>query len=259
MLLGDGGVHLPLVGNIGSQVTSLIGRQIVSGELRPGQTLPTEAELCEKYGVSRTTIREALKKLHGKGLIVGTSRAGTRVLPTDKWNQFDADVLKWSLDGGVSRSFFQELYSIRVCFEPESCRVAALNARDDDHQRIMKAFEDMTALRTQPSKLIDADLDFHMAIVDATHNRFFICLGHAIRTALWLSFSLLQSRSDMPESELIIHGRIADSIVAGRGDEASEMMRELIAISARNIADIQGRAADATSSGPIRGRRRARR
>ena len=208
----------------------------MTGELSPGTTLPTEAELCEQYGVSRTTIREALKKLHGKGLVAGTPRSGTRVLSTNRWNQFDADLLEWCFDAELSEALLQELYEIRLCFEPEACRVATLHARPGDHDRLRKAFEAMAALRTTPSKLIDADLEFHMAIVDATHNRFFITLGTAVKTALRLSFSLLQGRPDMPGRELELHGRIADAIAEGRGEDAANVMRELIEVSAQNIA-----------------------
>jgi DNA-binding FadR family transcriptional regulator len=233
--LGARTIRATLVGNLGTQIAALIGRRIVTGELGPGTTLPTEAELCEEYGVSRTTVREALKKLHGKGLVAGTPRSGTRVLATKRWNQFDADLLEWCFDSELSESLLQELYEIRVCFEPEACRVAALHAQPEDYERLGKAFDAMAALRTVPLKVIDADLEFHMAIVDATHNRFFITLGTAVKTALRLSFSLLQGRPDMPEAELRLHGRIAEAIAGGRGEDAAQIMRELIEISAQNI------------------------
>ena len=240
---------MALVGNLGTQIAALIGRRIVTGELPPGTTLPTEAELCEAYGVSRTTVREALKKLHGKGLVAGSTRSGTRVLSTKSWNQFDADLLEWGFDTPISESLLQELYEIRLCFEPEACRVAALRAGPEDHQRIQQAFERMSALRTEPAKLIEADLEFHMAIVDATHNRFFVNLGTAVRTALRLSFSLLQERPDLPENELLLHGKIGAAITAGRGEEAADTMRDLIAISTRNIALVRASAAHRKRSG----------
>ena len=83
--------------------------------------------------------------------------------------------------------------------------------------------------------MLEADLEFHMAIVDATHNRFFVTLGQAVKTALRVSFSLLQSRSGIPEDELVLHSAIADAIVAGRGEDAAQTMRDLIALSRRNI------------------------
>jgi DNA-binding FadR family transcriptional regulator len=225
-----------VVGNLATQVATLVARRIVAGELSPGSTLPTEAELCEVYGVSRTTVREALKKLHGKGLIAGTTRAGTRVLPTSRWSQFDTDLLTWRLESGFDEALLEELYEIRVCFEPEACRIAAQHATAEDNLRIGRAFEAMAALRTEPEKLIEADLDFHMAIVDATHNRCFVTMGVAVKAALRVSFMLLQHRADLPLDELDLHGRIRDAIAAKRGKDAARTMQELIRISRRNIA-----------------------
>lgn len=223
-----------VVGNLGTQVATLIARRIVAGEMPPGATLPTEAELCQAYGVSRTTVREALKRLQGKGLVAGTTRAGTSVLPMERWNQFDQDLLTLRLEAGADADLLEELYQIRTCFEPEACRLAAANACPDDHVRIGAAFERMADLRTRPPLMIEADLDFHRAIIDATHNRFFVTLGAALGVALRVSFSLLQHRGDMPLDELEMHRRIRDSIAAGRGNEAAAAMRDLISISRRN-------------------------
>jgi DNA-binding FadR family transcriptional regulator len=235
---GTGIIRTALVGNLGTQIATLIGRSIVTGELSPGSTLPTEAELCETYGVSRTTVREALKKLHGKGLIAGTARSGTRVLSTKLWNQFDVELLEWCLNSELSESLLQELHEIRICFEPEACRVAADHGHTEDHDRIRAALDAMSALRTDPPKLIEADLEFHMAIVDATHNRFFIALGTAVKTALRISFSLLQARPDMPVQELELHREIGAAVISGQGQKAANTMRELISLAAHNISVI---------------------
>ena len=84
-----------------------------------------------------------------------------------------------------------------------------------------QAYEAMAADRDFSARVLEADLEFHMAIVDATHNRFFVTLGQAVKTALRVSFSLLQSRPGIPENELVLHSAIADAIVAGRGEEAA--------------------------------------
>jgi DNA-binding FadR family transcriptional regulator len=231
-----------MVGNLGTQVATLIGRRIVAGEVAPGTTLPTEAELCQAYGVSRTTVREALKKLHGKGLVAGTTRAGTVVLPTNRWNQFDSDLLTWRLESGPDEKLLEELNQIRFCFEPEACRIAAEYATAQDNARIGNAFAQMTRLRTEPPRVIEADLEFHRAIIDATHNRFFVTLGAALTTALRVSFSLLQHRGEMPQGELDLHGRIAMAIASRCGAEAAATMQELILISQRNLRARSSRA-----------------
>ena len=76
----------PVVGTMSSQVARIIGTKIVGGEYAPGDSLPIEGDLCTQYGVSRTTIREAIKHLAGKRLIDVQPKIGTRVLPFNDWN-----------------------------------------------------------------------------------------------------------------------------------------------------------------------------
>ena len=124
-----------LVGNLGAQVAALIARPIVSGEIGPGETLPREAELCQRYGVSRTTVRDALRRLHGKGLVAGAARTGTSVQPTGRWNQFDPDILAWRLEAGLDPQLLRELHEVRLSFEPEACRMASQHATPEDNAR----------------------------------------------------------------------------------------------------------------------------
>ena len=229
-----------VIGNLATQVAVLLGRRIVEGEFSQGAVLPTEAELCDHYQVSRTTVRDAMKRLHGKGLIVGTARAGTRVLPADRWNQFDADILSWRLETGNDLTLLHELHEIRLCFEPEACRRAALHASEEDHKRMKTAYEAMAASRHCGAQVLEADLDFHMAIVDATHNRFFVTLGHAVKTALRVYFGLLKDRPNLPDDELAMHCAVAQAIAAGKGEEAAKVMREMILHGRRKIHDRLG-------------------
>jgi GntR family galactonate operon transcriptional repressor len=74
-------------------VTADLGQLIVAGGFAPGEVLPTEVALCQMFCVSRTTLREAVKRLHAKGLVAVGPRTGTHVLPTRHWNQFDSDIL----------------------------------------------------------------------------------------------------------------------------------------------------------------------
>ena len=85
----------PIVGTMSSQVARIIGTKIVGGEYAPGDSLPIEGDLCTQYGVSRTTIREAIKHLAGKRLIDVQPKIGTRVLPFNDWNLLDREVLSW--------------------------------------------------------------------------------------------------------------------------------------------------------------------
>src|SRR5215510_12161476 len=75
------------------QVAQDIGARILRGEFAPGDLLPNEAESCRAYGVSRTAVREAMKMLTAKGLIISRPKIGSRVQPKESWNLLDRDVL----------------------------------------------------------------------------------------------------------------------------------------------------------------------
>jgi DNA-binding FadR family transcriptional regulator len=212
-------------------VTAELGRRIVAGRFAPGDSLPTEASLCDLFGVSRTTVREAVKRLHGKGLVAVSPRSGTRVLPTLHWNQFDAELLGWRVESGVDAAVLDQLYEIRDCFEPRACALAATNGTRDQHAAIAAEFATMADEAIDTERRIGADLDFHLAIFAATGNLFFVALGAAIRTALHLSFSLSQRRAPMPRRELRLHADVCRAILAGDGAAAAASMARLLAAS----------------------------
>ena len=76
-----------------------LGQWIVNGRLPPGEVMPTEPELAASLGVSRTTVRDAVKVLSGKGLVRTARRYGTRITPVSSWNLLDADVIAWHASG----------------------------------------------------------------------------------------------------------------------------------------------------------------
>jgi DNA-binding FadR family transcriptional regulator len=220
---------------LGARVTAEIGRRITSGSIAPGEALPTEGALCRSLDVSRTTLREAVRKLHGKGLIEIGPRNGTRVLPTDRWNQLDTDVLAWRIEAGLGDGLVDQLYQLRNCFEPYACELAALHGTPDEHRRIRAAFEEMGGEAAYLGALVDPDLDFHMAIIAATHNEFFKSVGAAIKTALRMVFALGQERSRVPPAELTLHGEVCDAILVRKGAKAATAMRTLLSASHRSL------------------------
>ncbi len=221
-------------GRLCTIVTADIGARIVAGEFPPGAVLPTEAELGNRFKVSRTTVREAVKRLHGKGLVASKPRNGTVVQPTEHWNQFDSEVLAWRVRSGVAAEVLGQLYDIRDCFEPFACHLAAKKGSAADKAKIGKKFAVMADGRLSSRRRVAADLEFHLAIFAASKNVFMVSLGAAIRTALHLSFSLSQ-RESMPPREQVLHGNVCDAIQRGDGRAAEESMRRLLAASRRTL------------------------
>jgi len=235
---------------LGSRITAEIGRSITSGSIAPGAALPTEEELCKSLNVSRTTLREAVKKLHGKGLVEVGPRHGTRVLPAERWNQLDADILAWRIEAGLDNELIDQLYQLRECFEPYACGLAAVHGDAEDRRRIREAFEAMCGEAAYEGALVDPDLDFHMAIIAATRNVFFHSVGAAIKASLRMAFVLGQERSRVPAAELALHGEVCHAILARNGAKAAEAMRTLLAASRTTLKEAAGLRRRAPSARP---------
>jgi DNA-binding FadR family transcriptional regulator len=222
-------------GRLGDWAMEEIGKRIVSGQLQPGEQLPTEATLCGELGMSRTTVREAVKRLHGKGLLDGGPRTGMRVLPTARWNQLDRDVLSWRAESGLDAALADQLYAVRGCMEPEACRIAAEHAQQAERLHILALVGDIAAEGGDLASHVAADVAFHLAIFAATGNPFFVTLGEAIRTALELAFRQSQQRQRMSAAELALHGDVARAIARGRPNSAVRAMKRLLLVSRRSL------------------------
>ncbi|MEI9922650.1 MAG: FadR/GntR family transcriptional regulator [Bradyrhizobium sp.] len=158
--------------NVHSQVADRIGISIVRGDIVAGDALPSEMQICEIIDVSRTVVREAIRTLTGKGLVVSRPKSGTRVRPPEEWNQLDPDVLRWRLETSDMDSYLTKLFQLRCAVEPAAAALAAESAGEEDLARIRLGYEGMAAARTN-EKFVVADIAFHQGIYFATRNEFF--------------------------------------------------------------------------------------
>jgi DNA-binding FadR family transcriptional regulator len=219
------------VSTMSAQVARIIGTRVVSGEFRPGDSLPIESELCQAYGVSRSTIREAVKNLSAKRLIEVAPKIGTRVLPFASWNLLDPDVLSWRLNAQFDNRIVEDLYEMRQCFEPRACYLAARDGTPEDLERIRRCLADMMSMLQTPALAAAAETEFHLSIIAATHNGLFVTIGGAVKTALRVSFALTQKSPGRPAMEMEPYEAVLGAILARRGDAAADAMRRLLELS----------------------------
>ena len=118
-------LHVDKVRSSHDNIARTIGKEILTGIYLPGANLPPEAALMQRFGVSRTVLREVMKTLSAKGLVVLKTRIGTRVLNSSNWNFFDADLLAWRVELGLDEEFRRSLAEIRLAFEPSAAGLAA--------------------------------------------------------------------------------------------------------------------------------------
>ena len=217
-------------------VARSIGRRIVSGEYLPGDTLPTEPRIQAEFGVSRTAVREAIRLLSAKGLTVSRPKIGTRVRPTVDWNMLDPEVLRWQVDQNPTEEFIHNLFEMREIIEPAACSRAAERVTEADIEILGSAMEGMRReVRGSPEQ-IKADIDFHMAILEASRNPMLRSVGAMIQSALSITFTL-SWRTAMRDDAVIQHQAVYEAIRDRAPEEAFMAMRRLLRSSKGDVFD----------------------
>ena len=223
-----------------SSVALRLGELIAQGKLAPGSTLPNEAALGEEFGVSRTALREAIKVLASKGLVEVRRKTGTRINAHARWNMLDPEVLGWMFSGDRAPEGLHDLMEVRMLVEPAAARMAAMRANTGDLKEIRDALDQMESATGNLRSSVDADLRFHMAVLQATHNMFMRPFGAVIQAALRGSFLLTNSNTALYRLSLPMHRKILSAIAAGNAKSAQSAMEAVLAQTLRDI-DVQSR------------------
>ncbi|RVN91047.1 FadR/GntR family transcriptional regulator [Sinorhizobium meliloti] len=225
-------------------VVEELGQAVVGGEFAIGETLPGDTDLAARFSVSRTVLREAMKTLAAKGLVVARARIGTRVLPRAHWNLFDSDVLTWHFGAGVDEDFLRHVSEVRLALEPYAAALAARRASDVDIARMMRLAVAMGDASHGPHTLALADLEFHLRLLEASLNPFMRTVGSLIEAALMGVFQLTSPTADETEIDrvAIAHIRIVEEIRRRDEEGARNAMEHVIRVGQeRLIMDLRGR------------------
>jgi DNA-binding FadR family transcriptional regulator len=201
------------------RVADQLGLAIVRGDFAPGATLPSEMQLCELLGVSRTAMREAVRGLVAKGLIDSKPKRGTRVRDPAHWNHLDPDVLRWRVDVTDLETYLKKMFQLRRATEPEASALAAVEANTEDHQRLASDFQAMVDAGDDNAAWVEADLAFHRSIYLATHNEFFWPIGQLFSFGLRQMFEIAALGSHRPRA-IVEHRDVLEAILAGKPDLA---------------------------------------
>jgi DNA-binding FadR family transcriptional regulator len=200
--------------NILGRTLELLGEAIVAGRYPPGSAVPPEPTLCEAFGVSRTVVREAVKSLVAKGLVVTGPKVGTRVLPAEQWNWFDPDVVAWHARTGLSRDFLRDLQELRRLVEPAAMRLAAERATPADIAAVEAAYAGMKQAIEHGGDYVTHDLAFHQGLLRACHNRMVGQMSKALSALLRTSFEISTGKADGPAQSLPLHRAVLDAVIA---------------------------------------------
>lgn len=211
--------------NLTFDLRETLGRAIVGGAFEDG--FPTEAELSRTHGLSRSVTREAVKMLAAKGLLSARPKVGTAVEPNERWNLLDPDVLRWLLERQFSLDLLRQFSELRLAIEPTAAALAAQIADNPAIAAIEEGFARMEAAARGEDDVLDADIQFHIAILHAVQNPFFRQFEELVRTALHTSIQFT-NRFSGRTANIAQHGDVLDAIRAGDAGRARTTMYGLI-------------------------------
>jgi DNA-binding FadR family transcriptional regulator len=242
-----GAAFSPGIRQIHLRLGDQIGLAIVRGDFKPGEAIPSEARLCEMFGVSRTAMREALRGLIAKGLVDSRPKTGTRVREPEHWNHLDADVLRWRLQVTDTDTYLRKMFQLRHATEPAAAALAAQAADPSDYHRLNSAFDAMVAAGADNSLWVEADLRFHKAIYTATHNEFFWPIGQLFSIALKEMFRIAALGSHRPRA-IVEHQDLLRAILDGKPDLARAAALTLLGNASTDIVTIRSGAGTGVNS-----------
>ncbi len=216
----------PAARNYHTFVINEIGLGIVTGKFAVGSVLPSDAEMMERYGVSRTVLREALRTLEAKGMVEARPKVGTRVAPRSRWNFFDSQVLAWHFEAEPDVEFYRGLFDIRLALETRTAELAS-QRRTAEHVRLLKYWAHQMELGSDSIESHAlANLEMHRIIAEAAGN-------HLLRSALGLielTIALASARGSVEwrAGATANHERLLDAIEAGNSSLAVHMLHKLV-------------------------------
>lgn len=219
-------------GNLSKETADRLTGYIRSNGFKEGDRLPSERELSAQFGVSRTTVREALKKLAAIGYIESRHGGGTFVKKID-FGTF-IDPLSATLNSNVK--MFLELLEVRKMLECETARLAAERINETNRKIINDALAQMEKEIAEGGTGIDGDSEFHLAIAKATENGALKSILEMCRDILNTTRNTTLSSKKKRDEALRDHRKIARAIFSGDQETAVAEMKKHIDTACANIS-----------------------
>ena len=211
---------------LGVAVVHDLVEAIVKGDVAPGSALPPEEPLARHFAVSRTVIRESVKRVEEKGLISVNPGRGTIVQPKTSWNILDPVVLAVLLENDSSLGVLDDIAVIRAALEGT---MTAETARRRDEEQLAQVTESLRRMEesvTDPEVFGDADLDFHFLVMTLSGNELASSITKILFTRARQSARFVGNQStEAHQQTLEEHRRVHEAIAAGDPVEAEAAMR----------------------------------
>ncbi|WP_414505178.1 FadR/GntR family transcriptional regulator [Streptomyces sp. NEAU-L66] len=213
-----------------ARVLESLGPAITAGDYPPGTILRTD-ELEQRFDVSRTVIREAIRVLESMQLVASRRRVGVTVRPTEEWNVYDPRVIGWRLAGRDRPRQLRSLTVLRSAVEPVAAGLAAQHATPEQCARLTE--EAMGMVATSRGQQLDAylvhDMAFHRVVLTASGNEMFARLGDVVAAVLTGRTQHHVMFTDPDPAAVTLHVQVAEAIRTGDAVRAESLTREITA------------------------------
>lgn len=211
------------VSRASEDIVQQIKSNIFAGKLAPGDRLPSEKELAEQFGLSRITVRDALRVLESQGLVSIKVGAGGGAFVTNpsgtSANEMVTDLLR------LQRASTRELVEARLVIETSIVTYAAERATADDLAAMQKAIDDARAGRgAGDSHFTPHSVDFHIAMAMAAKNQVLLFTVNSFRTLFYETLEKLMPDDDMALRAIEDHQKVLDAITAHDAERARQVM-----------------------------------
>lgn len=221
---------------LSGRVAEDLGLAIADGRHAPGEVLRTD-DVAERFGVSRTVVREAVQALQAKRLLRSSPRVGLTVRVVQEWHLYDPDVIRWRLAGSERRTVLDELTELRAAVEPVAAAAAARRTDRQERTRLLESSARMRAAAAVGDRtaFLEADVDFHCLVLGMCGNPLFAQLAPVTQELLRgrAALKLLPTAPDPADADR--HDAVALAVAAGDSGRAEVAMRAVVAESLEDI------------------------
>jgi len=202
-------------------IVAQLGQLIQEGKLCPGDRLPPERELAARLQVSRASVREALRSLELQGLLSSRQGSGTFIAAIGQ-----EELLRASAHLAEEGQTLRDIFELRFLLEPPIAAMAARRATPQDIARLEATVKEQEQQIQLGQSGVEADMAFHAALAEATHNQALLRLGATLMEVLAPSRDTHLQTPERSHLSLLSHRRILEAIQAGSATQARKAMEE---------------------------------
>jgi GntR family transcriptional regulator, transcriptional repressor for pyruvate dehydrogenase complex len=213
--------HAPAYKQLAMEITRLV----MSGALKHGQSLPTEAALCDQFGVNRSTVREGIRLLEETGLVQRTG--GKKMFVSRPSREQMGDQLERGLI--LHEITFMELWETAMLLEPETAALAASHLKEEELEALELNVRNTERAIAEGTSLVELDVEFHDLIAQAVHNRVLLLAREPMSRLFYPTFGEVFTHVRESKGRLLkAHKAILHALKNRAPEDASQWMEKHI-------------------------------